>query len=653
MTTQSSRQSETAENRSSIARLSARRLRRNDWLSGIISQSRALSIRLQTSTATDLIEHADRLRRFARDEGQSSQDSLLVLAAAGVIEACRRALSVDLFDVQLQTGLIVASGAVAEMQTGEGKTLAVALPAFTRALDGRGVHVATPNDYLARRDREKLAPAFSLLGMTTGLIDDQSSSPDRRAAYRADITYASAHTFGFDYLRDQLTLDGASRGSAADRVYALAAGMTVELELLQRGTWSAIIDEIDHVLIDDAVSPLVLSGAEKGVAPDAAIHEAALAWSERLTVNQDFSLSPEGNVRLTQAGFDCVYADTALTIHAALVRPWHEYIVTALRAKHAYQRDVHYVVREGCVQIVEASTGRVFADRTWSDGLQQAIEVREELEIRPETRSLARITRQRFFRQYRHLAGMTGTATGCEQEFASVYGMPVQIVPPRLNSRRIALPDAFARTQTQKWSLIAAETKSMIDAGRAVLIGTLSIVESLEVAEALTARGIRFELLNGVQDADEAELIARAGRCGAVTVATHLAGRGTDIALDVDVANAGGLHVIVAQKHPIARVDRQLIGRCARCGDPGTARVYVSAEDSIANQHAPWISRAIRRWDDRGRVDSLSLQNQMLRAQTRQQKLEMANRKRLLRSDREDEKLFAKHSRSLSGCWQL
>lgn len=641
--------------RSSKARATSRRLRRTGWISGLISRARSIEATLRVNRTDSLQAHTRQLQKIAQNSPSSIDDSSLALAAACVIYAVRRALGKELFDVQLHAGLIVGCGAVAEMQTGEGKTIAGVLPAYLRSLTGLGVHVATPNDYLAKRDHDLLAPVFHQLGLTTGAITASAAPQEKQAAYRADITYGSSHAFGIDYLRDQLDLDGAVEKRLGDRVYTTATGIESESRLLQRGLNSAIIDEVDHVLIDDAISPLLLSRAGEGEAPDADVHRAALACSASLYADGDFRVLGGSQVQLTEAGFDRVYAPHAqpFLTHPALVRPWHEYVVLALRARTCYQRDVHYVVRDAKVQIVDASTGRIFEDRTWSDGLQQAIETREKVEIRAEAKALARVTRQRLFRQYAFLGGMTGTAAGCEREFASVYGLPVEVVPLRTPSRRVLLSDHFTRTFAEKVADIADDAERMIAAGRAVLIGTLSIVESLEIARELQLRDLSFQLLNGIQDADEALLISQAGRRGAITVATSLAGRGTDIQLDPQVAEAGGLHVIVAQKHSLARVDRQLIGRSARCGDPGSAQVFVSAEDAIANADAPWISRAIRRWSNRGSGATLSLKKQLWRTQCRIQKSQFSSRQRLLRCERQDEGLVAQSSNSPAGCWQL
>jgi preprotein translocase subunit SecA len=644
---------ETSADRSSLARRRRRQLRKRNWIDNIVDEAKQLAKSLEGSSLADLHEHSGRLRQFVTTEKDDDDTKMLVLATAAVIEAVRRTLSLRLFDEQLHAGIIVSCGAVAEMQTGEGKTLAVALPAYVRALAGRGVHVATPNSYLAMRDHTLLAPVYSLLGMSTGLLQADASPEETRAAYRADITYGPAHSFGFDYLRDQLTLERFDFPKLGERIYSRLCGQTPEGRLLQRGLHASIVDEIDHVLIDDAVSPLLLSGSDQGESPDAEVHREAHGVAGQLQLHRDFVIGDRRHVRLTSDGFERVYETDQMVVHPHLVRPWHEYVVLALRASHCYLCDVHYVIRDDEVQIVDASTGRIYKDRSWSDGLQQAIESNAGLQISCETKPLARITRQRFYRYYESLGGMTGTATGCQREFATVYGLSVAVVPPRIASKRIMLPHHLSPTKQEKLAAIAEETETIIKQGRAVLIGTVNIAESVEVASELTHRGLTFELLNGVQDADEAAIVARAGQPGVTTVATNLAGRGTDIVLDPAVAQRGGLHVVVTQKHTLERVDRQLIGRCARCGDPGTARIYTSAEDELAQKHAPWIGRAIMRWDERGRSDELSLSRDFERIQVGQQRLATAHRWRLLQSERDDEKLFARSVAAPLGCCQI
>ncbi|NND98461.1 MAG: preprotein translocase subunit SecA [Pirellulaceae bacterium] len=639
--------------RSPVARERRRRLSDPKWIASILNETHTAARTMRDCGIDQLRQHTGRLKQYLRSGIATDDQRLLTLAGAGVLESIRQATGLDLFDVQLHAGIIVSCSAVAEMQTGEGKTLAGVLPAYVHALAGRGVHVATTNDYLASRDRERLTPIFERLGMTTGLLTDSDSLSQTRAAYEADVTYAAGHVFGFDYLKDQLTLAQQASGPVGSVILNRLRGNDPDASLRQRPLHAAIVDEVDHVLIDDAVSPLLLSSSSQGEAADAAIHLQANALGQELQADRDFVVDQKaGVVELTAAGFDRCYTDVTMAVDRQLIRPWHEYVVLALRAAHLFQRDVHYVTAEDKVQIVDPSTGRIFEDRTWSDGLHQAVLAAENLPITPETEPLAKITRQRFYRQYAMLGGMTGTARGCEKEFAFVYGLPVATVPLRLQSRRQVQAESISNTESDKIAAIGQETESLNRQGRAVLIGTLNIAQSLCVAEELSRLGLDFELLNGVQDANEAAIISKAGRSGAITVATNLAGRGTDIVLDEHVRRLGGLHVIVTERHSLARVDRQLIGRCARCGDPGTARFYTSADDALITKHAPWIRRAIlRRTEDRSSVSN-SWDKSLARVQHSQQSKATSMRLQMLKLDHETESLLDT-SQSPEGCWQL
>ena len=426
-----------------------------------------------------------------------------------------------------------------------------------------------------------------------------------------------------------------------------------EKELLQRGLHTAIIDEADHVLIDDAVSPLILSESQADAeSQDAPAHIAARTMMSELEPDIDFTSIEPQHIQLTPRGFQTVYRDATFAMFPGIVRPWHEYVVLALKADHCYQRDTHYVIRDNQVQIVDASTGRIFESRTWSDGLHQAVEAKEGLAVSCESRPLARITRQRFFRKYKHVCGLTGTASGCEKELAKNYGTPVVNVPIRLPSQRMQSETHYSENQGQKQKAIVAETRDFVDRRQAVLIGTPSIAESHAISRLLDANGILHRVLNGIQDAQEADVIANAGQAGAVTVATNMAGRGTDIKLDPQVAANGGLHVIVSQMHSFARVDRQLIGRCARCGDPGSFRFFVASDDPLASLIAPWIGRAIRRSATSGGAASDSIQSHLTSAQKKQERVAASLRWRMLQADRDAQGLI-KHNKVPGRCFSL
>ena len=638
--------------RTHLAKPNRQKLGRRDWILDIVRQSHHVADSLKGCASQELVRHTEYLAMSLRKSAEPSDPKLLALAGGAAIEAVRRVLGLTLFDVQLEAGIAIACGAVAEMQTGEGKTLAGVLPTYVHALQGRGVHVATTNAYLADRDHQDLTLVFRMLGLTTGLLADDADLQQTQSAYAADITFGSGHTFGFDFLRDQLVLRESETQRLGVRTLQRVSGNSPESQLRQRPLYAAIVDEIDHVLIDDAVSPLILSSSSQGSAPDEMLHQQAAHAAAKLQSGSDYTAhAANRSIELTEPGFDALYDNQPLATHFSLVRPWHEYVVLALRASHFFQRDVHYVVRGDEVQIVDESTGRIFEDRTWSEGLHQAVLAREGLPVTAESAPLAKITRQRFYRHYELLAGMTGTAAGCEKEFASVYGLAVARIPLRNKSKRSIQPPCLINNANEKYQAIAQETRQVVESGRAVLIGTLNIEQSHAIAAQLDRCGLSYQLLNGIQDAAEAEIIAAAGQAHAITVATNLAGRGTDIKLDDAVRESGGLHVIVSEHHALARVDRQLIGRCARCGDPGSARVFMSGEDDLFCKQAPWISRAISR-NRRRQSDQTPITKQINRLQTEMQAKATSVRWQMLQVDRENESLL-NSSGNLSGCWQM
>jgi preprotein translocase subunit SecA len=599
------------------------------------------------SLRTRLLQHTSAHPRAPLQGRDPVWEQCLIDAVILAFDAVKQTHGIELFEVQLRAGLIVSGGwmsrrgAVAEMQTGEGKTYALFVASLIAALPGRGVHVATPNAYLAQRDHEELRETWALLGVQSSCLPEDVSSEQSQLAYRADVTYGPGHAFGFDYLRDQLAMDADARQRPGTRLLKRLSSPTSKGVRLQRGLAIALVDEIDHVLIDDALSPLLLSGTRPGEAEDAAVHRQARVVAESLQEGTDFQTNGQV-VELTDTGLDLVYRALDDWSDGSLRRPWHEYVELALQAERLLHREMDYVIDDQSVRIVDQSTGRIYEDRTWSGGLQQAIEAKEELPIQRESEALAKITRQRFYRSYDYLAGVTGTAGDCRDELRSVYGLDVQTVNPRLPSRRLVHPTHVTHTIEQKVAAIAEEARRMTDAGRCVLIGTLDIATSHRVAAEVRRQGLSCELLNGLQNTEEAEVIARAGQPHAITVATNLAGRGTDIRLHPDVVARGGLHVIVAEHHRSARVDRQLIGRCARCGDPGSCRSFLSAQDDLVCQSAPWVGRAIERAIATDQMETLSVDSQIASIQKRQAKRAAAARRQLLETDERDRGLVRK-----------
>ncbi len=601
------------------------------------------STQLSPLSDAQLTEEASQLKERIEGNRDVLDSLILVPAFALALEAIRRIHGKTLHDVQLLGGLVLASGAIAEMATGEGKTLSAVAPAFVHALSGRGVHVMTSNSYLAQRDCEELRPVFELLNLTVSVLPEQASANVKRPLYDCDIVYGNGFEFGFDYLRDQIALrqvKAAALGTSTRQ--ALRDGLSPRVTM-QRGLNFAIVDEADHVMLDDAVSPLLISEASPGEAPDAEAHLAAMHLARELTTPEDFEFNPAKRlIRLTPSGRDKAHAILdQIPVHV-LIRPWALYVEAALKAKHLFQRDAEYILHDGEVQIVDGSTGRIMPDRTWSDGLHQAILAREGLTITPDTRSLARITRQRFLRLYRTLGGMTGTATGGEAEFRSIYHVDVVPIPLRLPLQRVILPSRFFTTAEAKWTAIADDVALRHQTGQPILIGTRCIASSETLASRLRDRHLSFELLNGRQDKGEAEIVSQAGQIRAVTIATNLAGRGTDIKPSSEALAIGGLHVICSEPYESHRVDRQLIGRSARQGQPGSAQMFVSAEDDLLTEHGIRLARRIRTLAGTDTECSVDLTSELRQLQTSTEHLASQMRYSMLEYDLQRDSTLAK-----------
>ena len=547
----------------------------------------------------ELRERAAALRGRLRAQGYTP--AMVAESFAVIRAAAARCLGQRHFATQLMAGYALLRGRLAEMATGEGKTFCATLPACTVALAGYPVHVITVNDYLAKRDAEKMKPLYDYLGLSVGVVVQGLEKPLRRQAYAQAITYGTNKELAFDYLRDRVALKG--RGGrlhqAAARLHGgKAAG---EEELVMRGLYYALVDEADSVFIDEARTPLILS-ASRGGGEDAADCLAALELAAQLDEGEDYELNPIAHlVILTEAGqtkLDAYAEERAATQGGVWTsqRAREERLRQALSAIHFYRRDEHYVVAEDKVQIVDESTGRLMPDRSWERGLHQMIEAKEGVKPTPQRETLARLTYQRLFRRYLHLSGMTGTAAEAAREIRTVYGLQVVRVPLNRPSRRVQQPERLLHTAQAKWEAVAASAQQMAqEAQRPVLIGTRSVRASEQISAVLTARGITHALINAKQDADEAAVVAEAGEPGRVTVATNMAGRGTDIELGEGVDERGGLHVILTEYHDSRRVDRQLFGRCARQGDAGSCQAIVSLEDEVYTVGVPGPTAALRR----------------------------------------------------------
>ncbi len=620
-----------------------RRPWRSADLAALIPRIRDIASRLTSLSNLQLQTYAVQLRENVESGGDVLSPDVLESGFAFTLEAIRRVSGKTLHDPQLLGGLVLAQGVIAEMATGEGKTLTGAAPAFVHALSGRGVHVMTSNSYLAERDCEELRPVFEMLGMTVAVLPEQAPAEVKRPLYDCDVVYGNGFEFGFDYLRDQIALRQVKASALGVLVRQRLTGGLSPRVTMQRGLNFAIVDEADHVMLDDAISPLLISEAAPGDAPDAEAHRVALRLANELEPKLDYEFDPSrGLVRLTHQGREKTHSAVDQIPIEVLIRPWALYVEAALKARLLFQRDREYIVHDDEVQIVDGSTGRIMPDRTWSDGLHQAVLAKEGQRITPDTSSLARITRQRFLRLYRTLSGMTGTATGGENEFQSIYRVVVQPIPLRLPTQRNIMVTRFFTTAQAKWNAIAQEVASRHLTGQPILVGTRSIANSERLAALLRERKLPFELLNGRQDKDEAEIVSAAGQLRAITIATHMAGRGTDIKPSPATLAVGGLHVICSEPYDSHRVDRQLIGRGARQGQPGSAQMFVSAEDDLLIEHGPTLSARIIKLaghDQECRTDLTSALRQ-LQAETERQASQLRNT--LLNQDLRRDTILAK-----------
>ena len=516
-------------------------------------------------------------------------DQLLPEAFAVVRLAAQRVIGLRPYDVQLLGGIVLHQGKIAEMGTGEGKTLVAVLPSYLNALTGKGVHVVTVNDYLARRDRQWMGPIHEFLGLTVGYINHDMDNAERREMYAKDITYVTNNELGFDYLRDNMVI------SREDRVL--------------RPLNYCIVDEVDSILIDEARTPLIISGpSEQSTDKYYIVNRLIPSLKVRMITEKDEVKAKYEGVNLDE-GVDAIIDEKAHTatltdtgiakaekflnvpnLYNDVESEWVHHINQALRAHHLYERDVDYVVKDGEVVIVDEFTGRLMPGRRWSDGLHQAVEAKEGLQIKEENQTLATITFQNFFKLYKKLSGMTGTAMTEANEFWQIYKLDVVEIRPNRPSKRIDYPDLVYLTEREKFAAIVEEVEHLWKQGVPVLVGTRSIEKSEKLSHMLRAKGIPHKVLNAKYHEMEAQIISQAGRKGAVTIATNMAGRGTDIVLGGNPADKaeqdqvvalGGLHVIGSERHESRRIDNQLRGRCARQGDPGCSRFYISLDDEL------------------------------------------------------------------------
>ncbi|QTD41132.1 accessory Sec system translocase SecA2 [Sporosarcina sp. Te-1] len=516
------------------------------------------------SLSDEELAHMTEVFKSRLEAGETIQ-AIVPDAFAVVREASKRILGMRHFDVQLIGGMVLTEGNIAEMPTGEGKTLVASLPSYVRALEGKGVHVITVNDYLARRDFEQIGQIHRFLGLTVGLNVPMMQGPAKKNAYEADITYGVGTEFGFDYLRDNMVQHPSQK--------------------VQRPYHFAIIDEVDSVLIDEAKTPLIVAGKMQA---DPDLHQIAAMLAKRFKKGVDFDFDEETKATsLTETAIEKVEKAFGIdNLYDLEHQTLYHYMIQAVRAYVIFKRDVDYIVKDDKVELVDMFTGRIMEGRTLSDGLHQAIEAKEGLPITDENKAQAQITIQNYFRMYPNLSGMTGTAKTQEKEFREVYNMEVIQIPTNRPRARIDSPDKVYETIEQKYEAVAKEVAKRNATGQPVLVGTTSILQSEKVAEYLDKQKLNYHLLNAKSVEQEVDLISQAGQRGHITVATNMAGRGTDIMLGEGVQELGGLFVLGTEKHESRRVDNQLRGRSGRQGDRGESQFFLSLEDDMFKRFA-------------------------------------------------------------------
>jgi len=525
-------------------------------------------------------------------------EEITARAFATIREVAGRKLGMKHFDSQLIGGWVMLQGMIAEMQTGEGKTLTATLPASCAAMAGMPVHVVTVNDYLVERDAMLMRPVYERLGLSVGYVVEGMSEPERKQAYQCDITYCTSKQLAFDYLRDRLVMKKFN-SSLEFKLESLYSSKPASTQLLLRGLNYVIVDEADSIFIDEARTPLILSSKTDNTQQEAVHREAV--WLARQLKNENYYSVDEKtrSISLTQFGKDYL-AELASLMSGVWQgsRRRHALVEQALVALHLYERDVHYLVDEGAISIIDENTGRTMPDRSWEAGLHQMIEEKEGCEQSGQTETLARISYQLFFKRYLRLSGMTGTASEVSRELKKVYELDVVTVPTNKPVQRIIRPEYIYTQSNAKWRAIISSIQLEHDKGRPVLVGTRTLKDSEHLSGLLTEAGLQHQVLNAKQDRAEAEIVARAGEQGQITVATNMAGRGTDIKLAEAAINAGGLHVISCEKNTSGRIDRQLAGRCGRQGDPGSYEAILSLEDAFIEKRFGKMARGIARFTD-------------------------------------------------------
>ena len=596
----------------------------------VLEQVNALEPKMQAFSDSELRKEGLSLRYRARSGEPLA--SLLVEAYALVREAGRRTINMRHFDVQILGGVALFHHSIVEMQTGEGKTLTATLPMFIYALAGNGTMLATVNDYLAQRDADLMGPIYKALGMTVGVIQTDMQPGERREAYHCDLTYGTAKEFGFDFLKDRLLLRKIHEGKH-DLIGALMGEMENQAgeKPMQRDPYFAIVDEADSILIDEASTPLIISASPDGDEEEEAerYRWAALAapqFEEKIDYTYDHD---KRTADLTLAGRKKVRAiPKPSALDQTGLPDVYEFIQRAIQVNRNYHRDEHYVIRKGEIVIVDEFTGRLGEGRKWRDGIHQAVEAKEGVKVTWATGQAARVTVQDYFLRFEHLAGMTGTAAASSRELRKIYRCRVIPVPTNKPPQRKRWTTLVFREEEAKWNAIVQEIININKTGRPILIGTRTIDKSVYLSGKLQKAGITHSVLNAYKVAEEAEIVAKAGELGKVTVSTNMAGRGTDIKITDEVCALGGLFVICTEMHESARIDRQLIGRCGRQGDPGSFRQYLSLEDEL-----------LKKAYGKKRKFITLFERLFIRAQRKVEKKSYRNRKVMLYYEKERKKM--------------
>lgn len=604
------------------------------WKSGFLERVDGYSEEFKDMKESEIRHNADLLRGLLLREGLKEKH--IARSFALIREASSRTLGMRHFDTQIIGGRVLLMGKIAEMETGEGKTLTATLAAGTAALAGIPVHIITVNDYLTGRDAESMGPVYRALGLTVGCIIHGMSPEERRIEYECDVTYCTNKEIVFDYLKDWIVLEGTRKPLRHHAEYLFGYDNRVH-RLILRGLHFGIVDEADSILIDEARTPLIISKNLGESREERTFLEQAIQTARKLEPDVDYRVNEEerkieitdkGERRIRELSLDFGPLWTGSVRRKEIVN-------LGLTAIHLFKRDEHYMVRDEKVQIIDEFTGRAMPDRSYERGLHQLIELKEQCELTQRAETLARISYQRFFKRYIHLAGMTGTAREVKNELLSVYGLSVVSIPTYKQLKRKEYPTRIFPTNAEKWREIVSRIVTMNGKGRPVLMGTRSVKASEHASRLLEQKGLTFRVLNAKQDQEEAEIISHAGEEGVITIATNMAGRGTDIKLGPGVAEKGGLHVILTERHDAGRIDRQLAGRCGRLGDPGSHEAVLSLEDPILDGGRGGIFLRPAKWFSMNdsKIWNWFAGRAILHAQKGMERLHAQMRKSLLRED--------------------